>query len=150
MGCGRGGSHKHVCVSFEEAKAGGNDNRTAKALAQIFTIIDSNEGSNDRQYAKIERTIFPNAAKTPNEKNDVAIVFEAAKYNAILVTHDGGSKSQPGGILGNRDKLRDYVKILSDTAAMEFIKRKIANRDSHNERVARECGGKLPEGTGKD
>ena len=46
--------------------------------------------------------MFPNGAKDDNELNDVRIVCEAKKYEAILVTGDGGSKAQPGGILGNR------------------------------------------------
>ena len=37
--------------------------------------------------------------------NDIEIVFNAAKYEGILVTADGGSRRQLGGILGNRAAL---------------------------------------------
>lgn len=78
------------------------------------------------------------------------IIFDAAKYAAILVTGDGGSKSQPGGIIGNRDKLRDVVKILSLEEAVTFIREKIQERDEFNKRVSKEIGGQLPAWTGLD
>jgi hypothetical protein len=67
-----------------------------------------------------------------------------------LVTRDGGSRTQPGGILGNRDKLKDIVKILSDFEAVAFIREKISERDEFNQRVSLEFGVDLPEWTGKD
>jgi hypothetical protein len=67
-----------------------------------------------------------------------------------LVTHDGGSRTQPGGILGNRDKLKGIVKILSDSEAVGFIRNKITERDEFNQRVNKEFGVDLPAWTGKD
>lgn len=137
-------------VSFKEALAGNNDVRTKKTLAQIFTITDVDRHENDHIYQKIENALFPGGAKTQNQKNDVKVVYEAVKYAAILITNDGGSKTQPGGILGNREKLRDYLTIYSDHEAVEFIRQKIKERDDFNRRVASEIGGALPEWTGKD
>ena len=77
-------------------------------------------------------------------------MFEAAKYAAILVTRDGGSKNQPGGMLGNREKLRDYVRLMSDSETVAFVEAKIAERDEFNRRVVAEYGGELPPWTGKD
>jgi hypothetical protein len=48
---------------------------------------------------------------------------------AILLTHDGGSRKQPRGILGNQYKLRDIVRALSDTEAIAFIRKEIQERD---------------------
>ncbi len=137
-------------VSFKEALAGNNDARSKKTLAQIFTITDVDLPENDPLYQKIENAVFPGGAQTQNQKNDVKVVYEAAKYAAILITNDGGSKTQPGGILGNRAKLRDYLTIYSDHEAVEFIRQKIKERDDFNRRVVDEIGGTLPEWTGKD
>jgi hypothetical protein len=90
------------------------------------------------------------AARDDNQRNDVRIVCEAAKYAAILVTGDGGSKTQPGGILGNRDKLRDVVQILSPDEAVAFVQDKITERDEFNAQVVKEFGGELPPWAGAD
>lgn len=137
-------------VSFNEAQAGKSPERTRKALTHIFTFTDETIDFNDLRYQSIEATLFPQGIKCENERNDVKIVYEAAYYHAILITLDGGSRKQPGGILGNRDKLKDIVKILRDTEAVAFIREKIAERDNFNRRVSSEFGVQLPEWTGKD
>jgi hypothetical protein len=137
-------------VSFKEAFAGNNATRTKKTLAQLFTLTDENIDITCKRYREIENTIFPGGAKNQNQQNDVKIIYEAAHWNAILITHDGASKSQPGGILGRRDKLRGFVQILSDTEAVEFVRRKIAERDALNRLVAKETGERLPTWVGDD
>jgi hypothetical protein len=132
-----------------EAMAGGNVDRVRKANQQIFTATPT-ATSYDPLYKRIEDALFPVGAKDENQRNDVKIVFEAARYNAILVTADGGSKSQPGGILGNRAKLTNVVHILSPDEAVEFVKDKIRERDEFNARIAKEYGGQLPSWTGAD
>jgi hypothetical protein len=65
-----------------------------------------------------------------NEANDVEIAFNANKYGAILVTADGGSRRQPGGILGNRVALaRLGVQVMSDGEAVALVREKIQERD---------------------
>jgi len=137
-------------VSFMEARAGGDLQRTKKALSHIFTMTDEAIDPHDPLYQKIEQALFPGGAKGDNQRNDIKIVYEAAKYAAILVTRDGGSKTQPGGILGNRDKLRGHVQIKTDSEAVAFVEKHIAERDAFNRRVASEIGGELPPWTGKD
>lgn len=138
-------------VSFKEAQAGGNLARTKKAQSYIFTNTDTSINRNDNLYRKIETALFPTGAQTNNQINDIKIVFEAAKYGgAILITRDGGSRKQPGGILGNRDKLHDIVSVMSDKDVILFIREKINERDNFNRRVAREYGGQLPNWTGND
>lgn len=137
-------------VSFKEALVGNIDARTKKTLAQIFTITDDDILEHDHLYQKIETSLFPAGAQTQNQKNDVDVVYEAAKYAAILITNDGGSKTQPGGILGNRRKLSDYLMIFNDCEAVEFIRQKIKERDDFNRRVAIETGDTVPDWTGKD
>ena len=120
---------------------------TGKANQQIFTATPV---ARDELYHKIAEALFPHGLVNQNQANDVSIVHEAAKYHAILVTSDGGSKSQPGGILGNRDKLRGLVKTLSPEEAVEFVRNNIRERDEFNALVAQEIGADLPEWTGKD
>ncbi|AJY68674.1 hypothetical protein RW64_03205 [Geobacter sulfurreducens] len=47
----------------------------------------------------LENILFPRGVKKQNESNDISILLLAKMANATLVTNDGGSKSQPGGIL---------------------------------------------------
>jgi len=137
-------------VSFKEAKAGNNEERKNKADRQIYTLTCEFIDFNDSVYLKIAAALFPQGTQNENECNDVKIVYEAMRYSAILVTQDGNSRSQPGGILGNREKLKDVVRILSPDEAINFISEKISERDEFNRRVASEFGGQLPEWTGKD
>lgn len=134
-------------TAHAEAQADGHPLRTRKANQQIFTATPV---ARDELYNKIAEALFPQGLVNQNQENDVSIVHEAAKYAAILVTSDGASKSQPGGILGNRDKLHGLVKILTPEEAVEFVRNKIHERDEFNARVAQQIGADLPEWTGKD
>ncbi|MCW8908728.1 MAG: hypothetical protein OQL28_15930 [Sedimenticola sp.] len=137
------------CTARTEARTGKNLNRIRKADAQIHTITPPAE-AREPLYQEIEEAIFPDGAKNENQQNDIKIIIEAAKYAAILVTGDGGSKNQPGGMLGNRVKLKNILTILSPDEAVEFVRNKIEERDNFNKRVVDEIGGELPAWTGKD
>lgn len=132
-----------------EALAGNYVPRTRKTNEQIYTATPAMEPS-DFLYSKVETALFPEGTRDDNQRNDVRIVCEAAKYAAILVTEDGGSKRQSGGIIGNRDKLRDVVQILSPNEAVAFVREKIMERDKFNVQFTKEFGGKLPPWTGAD
>ena len=58
-------------------------------------------------------------------------------------------KKQPGGILGNAHMLRNYVQIMRDHEAVEFINSKITERDNRNQKIAVLTGKELPEWTGQ-
>jgi hypothetical protein len=131
-----------------EAQAGNDHRRTRKATQQIFTATPPIR-TDDPQFKKVELSLFPCGAQNENQRDDVRIVCEAAKYHAILVTGDGASKRQPGGILGNREKIRD-IKIMSPDEAVDFVRKKIRERDEFNRRVAEEVRGELPQWTGQD
>ena len=137
-------------ISFKEAQKGNNLSRTLKALSQIFTLIDDHCNESDHNFQRIADAIFSNGIQNENQRTDVKIVWHAFKYEAILVTNDGGSKRQPSGILGNAHKLTNIVKILSPTDAVAFIRNKIQERDDHNRKISQATGQKLPEWTGKD
>ena len=79
------------------------------------------------------------------------IVFNARKYGAILVTHDGASKRQPGGILGSREPLHALgVSVMTAHEAVDYIRRRIAERDKRARRLASERGVKAPNWVGED
>jgi hypothetical protein len=81
----------------------------------------------------------------------VEIVFNARKYGCILVTNDGGSRSQPGGILGNRERLRSLgVQVLTDEEAVAFVRQLIQERDDRERERARFTGEPAPEWVGRD
>ena len=134
-----------------EALAGANAQRSQKANQQIFTMT-SPAAPDQARFKAIEGILFPGGALDENQKNDVRIVADAIHYAAMLVTQDGGSKSQPGGILGNRDKLaqRLAIRIFSPDEAVVFVRGKIQERDDFNRQVVRELGGEMPEWTGRD
>ena len=134
-------------VAHAEAQAGNSAARTRKANAQIFTATPPADGS-DPMFRRVEAALFPAGAANENQRNDVRVVCEAAKYHAILVTADGASSSQPGGILGNRSKLP--VQVLSPDEAVAFIEAKLRERDEFNKRVVQEFGDELPPWTGRD
>lgn len=117
-------------TAHREAKADYNEIRTRKANQQIYTATLP-VSPLDPFYAKVEAALFPEGARNDNQQNDVRIVCEAAKYGAILVTADGGSKTQPGGILGNRHKLVDVLQIFSPNEAVDFIHLAIGERNKY-------------------
>lgn len=71
----------------------------------------------------IEKAIFPEGAKTPNQKNDVDVVFNALKYCGILITRDGASRRQRGGILGAANQLAPHgLRIMTPEEAVDFLR----------------------------
>ena len=149
-------------VAHAEAQADGNPQRAKKAATHLFTIDTEHEGDGldddagagqaDELFTKIEAVLFDGGARDDNQRNDVLIVCDAIKWHAILVTNDGGSKSQPGGILGNRERLRAIadLQVMAPAEAVLFVTQKIGERDAWNKRVAAETGKPLPEWTEKD
>lgn len=136
-------------VARVEALAGGDQRRIKKANRHIYTVTAPVTES-DPLFKQVQDALFPQGPRDENQRNDIRIVCEAAKYQAILVTADGASKSQPGGILGNRHKLGNLVQIMSPEAAVAFVRSKIRKRDELNECLAKEGGGESPPWTGKD
>lgn len=89
-------------TAYEEARAGGDPRRARKVSDHIFSMTLAKTPGEEEALRAIELVLFPLGARTQNEKNDVDIVFNARKYQRKLITADGASKGQPGGMLGNR------------------------------------------------
>ena len=138
--------------SLGEAFKGNNKARKAKAASYLYSITYADTREEQVVLSNIEQILFPNGATDQNQRNDVEIVFNAQKYSRILVTNDGGSKTQPGGILGNAARLRDAVgvSIITDSQAVEIVRRAIEKRDKMARYVSENRNVPLPEWVGKD
>lgn len=138
-------------VAQNEAANSGCSIRTEKAYTYIAS--ETLAGTSDELHIlkQIKGILFPDGIKSINEKNDVEIVFNAWKYKRFLITDDGGSKRQPGGILGNRDELAALgIQVLCDREAIQLVKQKIIQRDQRAIKIAANKNEPLPEWVGKD
>lgn len=138
-------------VAQVEAKAGANAGRARKASSYIFSITLGNTPEEKADLRAIEAAIFPGGAASQNERNDVEVAFNAKKYGAILVTHDGASRRQPRGLLGSRTALAQLgVEVMTDEEAVEHVRRKISERDRRMRWRAERDGTPLPRWVGAD
>lgn len=124
-------------VAQKEAAHGGNPDRFEKAYTYAATETLASPSDKLRMMNQVSAVLFPQGIKSRKEKNDVEIVFNAYKYGRILITDDGGSKQQPGGILGNREKLRSLGnQVMRDSEAVELVKHKLIERDEFARKIA--------------
>lgn len=121
--------------------------RAEKASDYIFTKNKLRAPEEYDRLRKISDILFPGiGAKCKNEENDVLIVFNAGKYGDILLTADGASKRQPGGILGKRTELAALgIRVMTDSEAVAFVEGLIRSRDERAREVARRTGLALPD-----
>ena len=138
-------------VAQSEAAAGGDQNRKSKAYGYIFTETLASTPNEKKRLREIEGILFPAGAQSENERNDVAVVFNAIKYEAILISNDGDSRRQPGGMLGNRQELKRLgAEILNDEEAVQLVRGLIKKRDERTRRYCERAGKPLPDWAGKD
>ena len=100
-------------------------NRAVLTSQYLYTYTLKEDLTEDEKnmLMEINRIIKPDSEGIIN---DTYVIFDAHKDNAILVTRDGGAKSQPGGILGNRDRLKTLgIRILTVSQAVEFINQRL-------------------------
>ena len=141
-----------MCDVAQDEASKKSSARFQKASNYIYPITLNSHRQSD-EFRKIKNILFPNKSTlTTNEENDVLIVFHAMQNHCLLVTNDGGSKRQPGGMLGNKDRLLNDigVKVMRDTEAVVLAEEKIAERDERARRIAERNGEALPEWIGKD
>lgn len=138
--------------ALEEASAGNDAKRRAKAVNHIFSMTYAGTPDDQAKIRRIEGILFPSGAANKNQQNDVEIVFNAGKYCYVLVTNEGGSKTQPGGILGNAENLKQEldIDVTNDVNAVELVKRSIAKRDALCRQISQEKGEPLPEWVERD
>ncbi len=149
----------------EECGVGINvERRARKAMGYVTSITGGDkhpelqaifpDWENDRHTielrSKIEMILFPGGTKNENERNDVRIVLAAAYYDRILITNDGDSKTQPGGILGGRDELAKIrVSVMRPSDAVLRVRKFVTDRDNLV-LLANKAGAPIPEWFGND
>jgi len=138
-------------VAQLEAAAGGDATREAKAYSYIASGTFLGTPDERAKLLEIERILFGGACPTTGDRNDALIVFNAWKYGRLLVTADGGSRSQPGGILGNRAVLRTAgIEVATDGEAVATIKHRIDQRDKLAKFYHQRDGRPLPDWVAHD
>jgi len=93
-------------TAAEEAIVAGARNRREKILSYVLTQTFILTGEDQNLIKRISNILFDGPPKNKNQMNDVVIVYSACKNPGILITEDGDSKRQPGGILGKRAQLK--------------------------------------------
>lgn len=137
-------------VAYDEAGYG-SPKRSAKADEYTWVSTNDSIGGEANCRRAIERIVFPNGARNQNQVNDIWILFAARQAGATLITRDGGSQSQLGGILGNAKALAEIgIAVLSDQEALEEIKILVRERDRKARFVSERSRKPLPDWVGKD
>ncbi len=135
-----------------EMAFGNNQKRKEKAYNFVYTKSEITIQEEKDRIQLIGETLFPGGPKNQNQRNDVDIVFNAGKYPNPLVTNDGASKSQPGGILGNRKALLDLfgIEALTPSEAVAKVKQAIQQRDCYAREWSSTFNQPLPAWVGQD
>jgi len=137
-------------VAQMEAATGSNA-RARKAFSLIHSVSTNLTADEERMLRRIADILFPGGARNPNERDDALIVFHAWKYKSTLITNDGDSRSQPGGILGHRDELAHLgIVVISDADAVSWVDEQIRKRDERALLMSRDFGKPIPPWVGKD
>lgn len=136
--------------AYDEAGRGSQD-RTDKADKYTWISTNDTTGRESEIRGEIESIVFPRGANKDNQKRDVLILFTARQASATLITRDGASRTQPGGILGNARTLAELgIKVLSAQGAVEEVTRLIHKRDHIARQFSGSIGASLPGWVGQD
>ncbi|HVZ43201.1 MAG TPA: hypothetical protein VHA82_05275 [Ramlibacter sp.] len=101
----------------------GSQKRSDKVQEFSFAELDPVFGENLEVKGQIEDILCPGGAKTANERNDIWAVYVAERLQWPLVTMDGASKSQPGGILGRAPQLAALgVEVITPQQALDRVR----------------------------
>ena len=141
-----------MCDIAQDEASRKNSARFQKSANYTYPItLDSHRHSSE--FRKIKNILFPKKSNlTKKEENDVIIVLHAKQTHSILITNEGGSRRQKGGMLGNKDRFLNEisVKVMRDIEAVVLVENKIVERDEKARRIAENTGEALPIWVGKD
>lgn len=74
----------------------------------------------------IAKAVFPAGVQNDNMRRDVEALLTVKMAGGFFVTRDGGSKTQPGGILGHKSQLAELgIEVLNFTEALALAKQSI-------------------------
>ena len=105
--------------------------RQKKSEDYLFEGVVNQEQRFEYKYKQIENIVFPNGAKKENQKNDIKILVYLSITRIPFITMDGASKSQPGGMLGNKAALKKLgIKVMSPSEAVAEITSELVGRNN--------------------
>lgn len=137
--------------AYNEAQSGNDVKRIEKADEYTFRTTNDVLGGEEECRDKLGKLLFNSTILSEGQKNDVRMLFCAKRAGAALVTNDGGSKRQPGGILGHAKELASLgFEVITDEVAVQKVRHLITNRDKAARSVAKDTGLPLPPWVGLD
>jgi len=137
--------------AYNEALVGENDKRTTKAMTYIQSLTHADNPDEVAMIARLGGILFPNGIRNDGDRHDVEIVFNAQKYGGRLVTADGGSRRQPGGILGAAAALAVLdIRVMTDAEACALVEDHLVRRDQIAREWAAYTGNPVPAWVGTD
>ena len=124
-------------TAHSEARQGRDLARRLKTSFNIFTM-NTLENSSERELRReVAEILSPGQQPDRNTANDIDIIVNAHKYGCILITADGGSRRQPGGILGHKEQLRALrIMVVTDSEAVAMVEERIRRRDEAEIKLA--------------
>jgi|GEM_PF-1308559 len=135
----------------EVGQGAGGALRSEKARNYVFTETIGCTPNEKEMVQNIGHILFPDGAKKQSDDNDILIVFHAWKNDYILLTDEGASKRQPGGMLGNREQLKSLgIQVMSDMEAVSLVEDAIKKRVALAIRRSQYFGEVAPDWIGKD
>lgn len=131
-------------VAHAEAMAGRDARRSCKAVRYVYSFGFEHEAGVPEMHSRIAAALFPQGCRSQNDVNDVRIVYNAWKYQYVLVTADKA-------ILHKRDELAELgLIVMTDAEAVQLVEERIRERDAEAQYDAGEIGDPLPWWVGKD
>ena len=140
-----------MSVVAQQESASGAISRRNKAYGYVNTSTLASTESERQILLRIEGILCPFGNPSQSVRNDAEIAFNARKYMAALITADGASSRQPGGLLGHRQELAELgITVLRDSEAVAEIRDLIDRRDEAARRYSEINGIPLPNWVGRD
>lgn len=79
---------------------------------------------------EIGRLVFPHGIKNDGQRRDIEALLTVKMSCGYFVSSDGGSKRQPGGILGYRSQLAILgIEVLNFTEALKYALQVVSSND---------------------
>jgi hypothetical protein len=108
----------------------GSLRREEKVIDFYFVgLSDDKENRDLRRLWReaISQLLFPRGAKTDGQWRDVDALLTVKMSDGCFVTRDGGSKTQPGGILGHKHELAKLgIRVMDFGQALAYAKNRIS------------------------
>jgi hypothetical protein len=140
--------------AYDEARSGSKNikNRLKKTAEYIFMRANDVFGGEEGFRDKMRLLLFDSTSLNKGEEMDVRILFCAKMAGAILITDEGASKQQRGGMLGHAKELSSLygIEVMRDDAAVQRVRHRIILRDKTARSVERDTGLPLPPWVGQD